>query len=103
MTFEITLKHIGGDIRTLTVQYVAPSLTYLSLRWGQSGIYDLNLAKNVLTARSQKAQRKGKTHWCALDIGLVRKLAANYIREQNGGKAKEEIDKSIKKHQESMP
>lgn len=102
MSFNICLKHIGGERKSVPVEYVAPSLTYISIRWGQSGIYDLNLAKNVLTARSAKAQRKGKAYWVAEDINAVRKMAREYLEEKRGIQ-KIESDNAFKRHAETMP
>ncbi len=100
--FTIVLKHIGGERKVVPVEFISPGLTYLSIRWGQSGIYDLNLGKNVLTARSQKAQRKGKAYWAAEDINAVRKMARDYLDEKRGN-PKEEAKEAYKKHVESMP
>lgn len=99
-TFSIVLKHIGGERKTFIVEFVAA--TYVSIRWGQSGIYDLNLAKNCLTARSQKAQRKGKAHWEAEDIHAVRKMVKLYIAERDG-RSEEGKQLDFKGHVESMP
>jgi len=98
--FSIILIHIGGERRAVPVEHVAN--TYVSIRWGQSGIYDLNLAKNVLTARSQKAQRKGKAHWKAEDINAVRKMVSNYCKQKKGNLMKEAIE-NTKRHEETMP
>jgi hypothetical protein len=81
-SFDIVLKHVGGERRTVPVEYVAS--TFVAIRWGQSGIYDLNLAVNTLTARSLKARRKGKAHWQAEDIEAVRKMVRDYLAERAG-------------------
>lgn len=79
--FTITLVHEWSrEERVLPVETV--TRTYVSIRWGQSGTYDLNLAKNTLIARSQKAQRKGKPLWHAKDIDEVRRRVAIH---ENGG------------------
>jgi hypothetical protein len=102
VSFNIVLKHVGGERKTLPVEYVAPTLSYLSIRWGQSGVYDLNLATNVLRARSAKAQRKGKPHWTAEDIDAVRKMARNYLDEKRGN-PHSEAKAAYKRHVENMP
>jgi len=87
--FSIVLIHLfNKERKTFHVELVTN--TYVAIRWGQSGVYDLNLAKNVLTARSQKAQRKGKALWQAEDIHAVRKLVADYM------KGRDPIDESRK-------
>jgi hypothetical protein len=79
--FTIVLVHQwSSEERTVPVETV--TRTYVSVRWGQSGTYDLNLARNTLTARSQKAQRKGKPLWHAKDIDEVRRKATIHM---NGG------------------
>ncbi len=92
------LKHIGGERRVVSSEVIAS--TYVSIRWGQSGIYDLNLAANTLTARSQKAQRKGKAHWKAEDIFAVRKMVKDYLV---GEDKKAMAIAAMKRHEATMP
>ena len=84
--------------KTLPVESIAN--TYVSIRWGQSGIYDLNLAKNILTARSTKAQRKGRCHWQAVNIAAVRAMVHEHI---NRNDTKAEISKQLLVHVATMP
>ncbi len=100
--FLVTLIHIGGERKELPVEFVAQSMTYLSIRWGQSGIYDLNLAKNVLTARSQKAQRKGRPHWRAENIELVRAECTEYLNAKRDNPKAKTLS-AVQKHTETMP
>jgi hypothetical protein len=96
---DVTLRHLGGELKTLPVEHVTK--TYVSIRWGQSGIYDLNLAKNTLTARSQKAQRKGKAHWMAANIDRVRRDVRDYFKAlDNTGTDTAQL---ALKHLETMP
>ena len=54
----VVLVHGGTrETRSVPIEYICR--TYLSVRWGMSGIYDLNLRDNVLTARSAKSRNKG--------------------------------------------
>jgi hypothetical protein len=101
LNFDIILKHIGGERKVVPVEYVSPNLAYISIRWGQSGIYDLNLTKNVLTARSQKAQRKGKAYWTADDIDAVKRAAFQYLEAKRDKPVS--IDEAYLKHMKSMP
>lgn len=69
----LLLKHVGGTQETMPIETILPHS--VSIRWRQSGIYDLNLANNILIARSTKARIKGKGQahwWSALDIEQVR-------------------------------
>lgn len=76
--FMVTLVHEWTrEEREVPVETVTK--TFVSIRWGQSGTYDLNLARNTLTARSQKAQRKGKPLWTAKDIDAVRRKVAVHM------------------------
>lgn len=110
--FTIVLKHIGGERKTLEVEYVAPNASYLSVRWGQSGIYDLNLLRNVLTARSAKAQARGKAYWAAEDIDAVRKMARDHLAELEQGRSALALEsryteakatEALRKHTLTMP
>ena len=102
MSFDIILRHVGGEQKTVAVEYVAPTLAYISIRWGQSGVYDLHLGSNTLRARSQKAQRKGKPHWQAHDIDAVRKAAREYLAAKNGN-PKGQAEGAFRRHTENMP
>lgn len=83
-----------------TVHVESISKTYISIRWAQSGIYDLNLLKNVLTARSLKARNRASCLWHAVDIVHVREAVAIHFRKLDvKGVVKEE---SIA-HAASMP
>jgi hypothetical protein len=92
MSFSIVLKHVAGERKSVPVEFVAPNLSYITIRWELSGIYDLNLAVNVLTPRSAQTQARGKAKWYkkdkpqwrAEDIAAVRKMAKDYLNEKNG-------------------
>jgi len=108
--FSITLIHPSGERKSVPVEYVAPSLTYLTIRWDLAGIYDLNLTVNILTPRSATPQAKGKAKWYkkdkpqwkAEDIVAVRKMASDYLNEKRGN-PKVETEAAVKRHAESMP
>ena len=110
MSFDIVLLHQGGERRTVPVEYVAPNLTYLTIRWGLAGLYDLNLSVNVLTPRSAVGQSKGKAKWYkkdkplwrAEDIAAVRKMASDYIKAKRGN-PQDETAAAMKRHVENMP
>ena len=72
----ISIVHSGTrETRAVPVEFVCRS--YVTVRWGQSGVYDLNLADNVLTARSAASRRKGGIEmraWSACDIEGVRRM-----------------------------
>jgi hypothetical protein len=96
---EIEFVHpFNKERKTLPVETIAK--TYVAVRWGQSGIYDLNLAKNVLTARSVKAQRKGRCHWQAVDIQAVRDMVRIHLEKQD---IKEMVREQRLAHEASMP
>lgn len=100
--FAVVLVHIMNRERvTMPVEHIAN--TYISIRWGQSGIYDLNLKDNKLTARSQKAQRKGKALWQAEDIAAVRHMTAKYLAVKRGASKNDELRASIERHEAAMP
>lgn len=110
MNFDIVLKHQNGERKTVPVEYVAPSCTYLTIRWELAGLYDLNLSVNVLTARSAEGQAKGKgkwykkdkPQWRAEDIVAVRKMARDYLAEKRGN-PKAEREAEVARHVASMP
>ncbi len=107
--FTITLKHENGERKVVNVEYVAPSLTYLTIRWEMAGMYDLNLSVNCLTPRGMRSgkgkakwYKKDKPQWKAEDITAVRKMAKEYIDDKNGiPKAK--LLAEIEQHKKKMP
>lgn len=108
--FTIVLKHVGGERKTVPVEYVSPNLTYLTVRWDLAGQYDLNLSVNVLTPRSAPGQARGKAKWYkkdkplwkAEDIAAVRKMAGEYLNAKRGNPVAER-DASIARHIATMP
>lgn len=101
-TFDIVLKHPGGERKTVPVEYVSPSLVFLTIRWGQSGMYDLHLRLNVLRAHSARATRRGKPLWVAEDIVAVRKMAQEYLAEKRGDTPAAR-QAAYERHTRSMP
>ena len=110
MSFDIVLKHIGGERKTVPVEYVSPNLTYLTIRWDLAGQYDLNLQVNVLTPRSAPGQPKGKAKWYkkdkpqwkAEDLAAVRKMASDYVNAKRGN-TQDETRAAMRRHEASMP
>jgi hypothetical protein len=108
-SFGIIVVHPNGDRRALPVEYVAPSGSYLVVRWGAAGTYDLNLSKNTLTPSDCKTiprgrdkakwYRKSAPLWRAENIDEVRRLVA----EHNSVNTRNEVDEAIRKHVGSMP
>jgi len=108
-SFDLVVIHPNGDRRTLPVEYIAPSGSYLVVRWGAAGTYDLNLSKNTLAPSDCKTiprgrdkakwYRKSAPVWKAEDIGYVRKR----VEEHNSGNTRNEVDAAIEKHIGSMP
>lgn len=108
--FVVVLKHPNGDHRIVPVEYVAPNGSYITIRWGQSGLYDLNLLKNVLSPRSAEQQstsrgkakwyRKDRPQWQAEDIEKVREM----VKERIGAAEKErEARRADERHEASKP
>lgn len=108
--FVVVLKHPNEERRIVPVEYVAPNGSYITIRWGQSGLYDLNLLKNVLSPRSAEQQstsrgkakwyRKDRPLWQAEDIEKVRKMVRERLDAEMG---REEIDAAKVRHEASMP
>lgn len=93
---SVELVHPCGERKTLPVEGIVETL--VTVRWGMSGFYDLNLKSNTLTARSVTAQRRGPCLWVAADIGAVRAMVKAYFdRERERGKA------ALLRHRLSMP
>jgi hypothetical protein len=104
---NIVLIHLTtGERRVVPVELVTQ--TYVSVRWGMAGTYDLNLAANVLTGRGSQGQRKGKAawykkdkpQWKAKDIMAVRKMARDALA---GEDVKELTRIAMEKHEAAMP
>ena len=100
----IELTHVWTkEIKVFDAETITK--TYVSIRWGQSGTYDLNLAANVLTARSQKAQRKGERPlWVCSNIEALRGDVAEHFakKETRHGEALD-TRRAHAKHIGSMP
>lgn len=96
---EIELIHPWTKERT-RVEVIVITKTYISIRWGQSGIYDLNLLKNVLTARNVKARNRAWCMWTAVDIVGIREKVKVYLAKQN---IKEIVADERARHDASMP
>ena len=92
----VEVMHPNGERRTLPVEAIAA--TYVSVRWGMSGFYDLNLRVNALTARSVKARTKGSCAWTAVDILAVREMVGSYFDREREARKREMIQHAV-----SMP
>lgn len=94
---EVDLIDPGGHLKTVPVEAIHQ--TFISIRWGMSGVYDIDLKTNTMKARSVAARRKGLCHWKAVDINSVRHAVHEYFNPN----AKKEEEERFKKHHESMP
>jgi hypothetical protein len=96
--FSVTLvHHWTREEKTFTVEVVTN--TYVTIRWGLSGLYDLHLRKNELRARNPKAHRRhGLPLWSAKDIHEVRRLVALHNADIDS-----RIESRIERHQRTMP
>jgi hypothetical protein len=98
---SVEFVHPNGERRTLPVEAIAP--TYVSVRWGMSGFYDLNLKVNKLTARSgrglpKQPRKKAPCLWTAADIMAVREMVNSYYDREAATRKAE-----ITRHAASMP
>jgi hypothetical protein len=102
MNLTIVLIHPNGEGRTVPVEHVTE--TYVTIRWGLAGIYDLNLKDNTLTPRSRMGQTKGKAKWYkkenpewrAANIETVRAMAREYLRGEAEQKSREAMDRHLR-------
>jgi hypothetical protein len=105
MNLTIVLIHPNGEGRTVPVEHVTE--TYVTIRWGLAGIYDLNLKDNVLTQRSRMGQTKGKAKWYkkdnpewrAANIETVRTMVREYLM----GEADRKLADDMARHARTMP
>lgn len=74
--------------------------TYISIRWGQSGLYDLNLKDNILTSRSAAARRRAPCLWKALEIEVIREKVKIHFAKQD---IKAIVKVDTVKHNATMP
>jgi len=72
---------------------------YISVRWGQSGTYDIELKEGTMRARSAKARRKGFCIWKVVDVRSLRKFVFNHFYPD----AEAEAQKRFEAHLTSMP
>ncbi len=99
MLKTVTVRHpFNGEEQVLPVERVTRNV--VTLRWGQSGLYDLDLRTNTITARSIAARRKGKCLWCAVYIDNVRVEAMLHVE---GEDKRRQMERDIERHQASMP
>lgn len=96
---ELELIHpFNKERKTLPVVLITRKI--VSIQWGLSGVYDLNLKENRLTARNVASRRKGPCHWMAVDIVAVRAAVIVYCD-------KEDIQSVVRRqsevHNASMP
>jgi hypothetical protein len=108
--FNISLLHpSSGERKSVPVVFVATNGAYVTIRWDMAGLYDLNLAVNVLTQRDAQAQTKGKAKWYkkqrpqwrAGDIPAVRKMVREYLDDRKGTPQREALA-SYARHVQSM-
>lgn len=96
--FSVEIEHLfNKERRTFPVEFVAH--TYVAIRWGMNGVYDINLAKNSVMARSVKAQRRGRCHWRVVDIDALRANVRAYFDDS----AKHEASEALERHARTMP
>lgn len=88
---------LNGETKKVPIEAVFP--TFVAIRWGMSGVYDIHLKDNIMIARSIRARRKGKCIWKVKDIDELRKRVAEHFSAVD----KEQLDFSIAKHNETMP
>jgi hypothetical protein len=93
---HIELIHPNGERQTLPVELITK--TYISVRWGMNGTYDLNLLKNVLTARSAKTRRRNKCLWRYVNIVALRERVNIHFDKEY-----EKNQQDIRDHNASMP
>lgn len=100
--FSFVLIHqFNKERKVVEAEVVTPA--FVSIRWALSGVYDLLLDKNILRARSQKAQRKGKPLWGAEDIHAVRKMVFDHLKGLETEQDKERQKAEFRRHEKSMP
>lgn len=97
MINEVELIHPGGECKILPVETI--NRASISIRWGMSGIYDINLRLNVMRARSLKARRKGRCDWKVKNIDKLRLDVEAYFNASERDSKEQTYDK----HDETMP
>ena len=98
--FTVKLIHTWTkETREFEVSLVTPD--YITINWGQSGAYVLNLKSNALTAHSAAARRKNPyALWSAVDITAVRLQVIAHIEER---KHRINTHDAMKVHAATMP
>ena len=94
----VTVEHLWTR-ETQDVPVESVERESIVLRWGMSGLYDLDLRANTIRARSAGARRKGPCLWQAKDIEKVRAV----WREKFKQKEDDECKARMEKHAASMP
>jgi len=94
---SVKIVHVWGDKKTVPIETIERKS--ISIRWGLSGVYDIDLKTGEMRARSAKARRKGPCHWKAADIESLRQLSDEYFNP--GIEKQQEI--RFQDHIDTMP
>jgi hypothetical protein len=95
---EIELIHPGGERRWLPIEAIHAN--YVTIRWGMSGHYDIDLRTNTMRAHSLAARRKNPLClWKAVDLASVKALVREHFRDTTEEERKALYDR----HHQQMP
>jgi len=97
MIYQIELIHPGGERKTLPIESYFP--TFVSVRWGLNGLYDIRLKENIMIARSIRARMRNRCYWKVVDIEALRKHVAEHFADID----KNTQDKMFNTHHKTMP
>lgn len=94
---KLTLIHPGGESKEVETESI--SHTYVSIRWGQSGLYNIMLKTNEMVACNLKVRRRAQCLWKVVDIEKLR----SEVKTHFDGAKSAQLDISFNVHNNSMP
>lgn len=98
MITELEVMHIWTkECVKLPIETI--SATLLTVRWGQAGVYEVDLRTNKIRSKSVAARRKHPhCPWTVVDIESVRKRVREHLTPN-----RKEQQESFKRHVQGMP
>ena len=94
---NIEIMHPCGERRIFLIESIHRNC--VTIRWGMSGLYEIDLKTGKMRAKNIKSRRKGDCLWFATNIEVIR----NIVQEYFNPKIKTEVNTMYNNHLSTMP